>query len=73
MIPDDVETIAKEVAQFSEQYTYVLTSGGIGPTHDDITFEGWLLTLNYTPNTISFNSYSHTFPLLHNLTANLWS
>lgn len=40
MIPDDVETIAKEVAQFSEEYTYVLTSGGIGPTHDDITFEG---------------------------------
>lgn len=40
MIPDDIETIAKEVALFSEQYTYVLTSGGIGPTHDDITFEG---------------------------------
>uniref|UniRef100_A0A0P4W1D7 FAD synthase n=2 Tax=Scylla olivacea TaxID=85551 RepID=A0A0P4W1D7_SCYOL len=39
VIPDDVETISKEVAQFSEQYTYVLTSGGIGPTHDDITFE----------------------------------
>nr|XP_045626132.1 FAD synthase-like [Procambarus clarkii] len=40
VIPDDVQTIADEVAQFSKQFTFVLTSGGIGPTHDDITFEG---------------------------------
>ncbi|XP_066963477.1 FAD synthase-like [Macrobrachium rosenbergii] len=40
VIPDDLQIIAKEVNQFSEKYTFVLTSGGIGPTHDDITFEG---------------------------------
>ncbi|XP_040190799.1 FAD synthase isoform X3 [Rana temporaria] len=39
VIPDDVAAIAGEIAAFSSRYTYVLTSGGIGPTHDDVTFE----------------------------------
>jgi len=39
-IPDDVETIAREVCAMSERYDLVLTSGGIGPTHDDLTIEG---------------------------------
>ena len=40
MIPDELDVIAKEVADFSKRFTYVITSGGIGPTHDDLTFEG---------------------------------
>ncbi|NWI28514.1 FLAD1 synthase, partial [Sula dactylatra] len=28
-----------EVATFAARFTYVLTSGGIGPTHNDMTFE----------------------------------
>lgn len=39
VVPDDVEAIASEVAAFAAHFTYVLTSGGIGPTHDDVTFE----------------------------------
>lgn len=39
VIPDVQEVISKEVALLSPEYTHVLTSGGIGPTHDDVTFE----------------------------------
>jgi len=40
IISDQVPIIAEEVLSFSQRYNYVLTSGGIGPTHDDVTFEG---------------------------------
>ncbi|KFM74835.1 FAD synthase, partial [Stegodyphus mimosarum] len=39
ILPDDVRIIAKEVSDLSKNCTVVLTSGGIGPTHDDVTFE----------------------------------
>lgn len=37
IIADDPETIIATVKAFSERYDYVFTTGGIGPTHDDIT------------------------------------
>jgi len=39
-IPDDVEIIATTVRQFAATYEVVFTSGGVGPTHDDVTMEG---------------------------------
>ena len=39
-IQDDIEIIGKEVAAFSDRFDYVFTSGGVGPTHDDVTIEG---------------------------------
>ncbi|MGI9407932.1 MAG: competence/damage-inducible protein A [Hyphomicrobiaceae bacterium] len=37
IVPDVTEKIAGAVNDLRTAYTYVFTSGGIGPTHDDIT------------------------------------
>jgi molybdenum cofactor synthesis domain-containing protein len=39
-IPDDVNVIAKEVRRASEEADFVLVTGGLGATHDDVTAEG---------------------------------
>ena len=39
-IQDEIELIGREVGGFSRHYDYVFTSGGVGPTHDDVTIEG---------------------------------
>ncbi|MBT8458773.1 MAG: competence/damage-inducible protein A [Boseongicola sp.] len=37
VVSDDHDAIVAATRALSEAYTYVFTSGGIGPTHDDIT------------------------------------
>ena len=39
VIDDNCKNIMKTVQEFHRAYTYVFTTGGIGPTHDDITSE----------------------------------
>src|SRR3989442_15697541 len=40
VIPDEVETIAAEIAAHSRDHDVVFSSGGVGPTRDDVTIEG---------------------------------
>ena len=35
----NVAVIAEHVAAFASAFDYVLTTGGVGPTHDDVTIE----------------------------------
>ena len=40
IIADDVAEIARAVHECAAGFDFVFTSGGVGPTHDDVTIEG---------------------------------
>ncbi|MBI4512413.1 MAG: competence/damage-inducible protein A [Deltaproteobacteria bacterium] len=40
VIPDSLEDIAETIRRLSARHDHVFTSGGVGPTHDDMTMEG---------------------------------
>lgn len=40
VLPDVVEVIAEEIGRSARRTDIVLTTGGVGPTHDDVTVEG---------------------------------
>ena len=46
IIPDVLDEISAAVRECSEKFDYVFTSGGVGPTHDDVTIEGVARALN---------------------------
>lgn len=40
IIRDDVEEIARTFRELAGKYEYVISAGGVGPTHDDVTLDG---------------------------------
>lgn len=36
-VPDEIETIAQAACDLATRFDHVFTSGGVGPTHDDVT------------------------------------
>lgn len=45
-LPDEVETIADHARRFRAEFDLVITSGGVGPTHDDVTMAGLALAFD---------------------------
>ena len=39
MLPDEIELLAAEIRELSRHFDVVFTSGGVGPTHDDVTID----------------------------------
>ncbi|WVQ79260.1 hypothetical protein IAT38_001356 [Cryptococcus sp. DSM 104549] len=56
VIADDEEEIVEAARRMTEKYDFVVTSGGIGPTHDDITYSSlaaaFNLPLKHHPETL---------------------
>ena len=40
ILPDEVAAISAELRALSEAHDVVITSGGLGPTIDDVTMQG---------------------------------
>jgi len=57
IVPDNEKEIIKSIQTLSKKFTYVLTTGGIGPTHDDITAKSISKAFNkkYTFNIEALN------------------
>ena len=64
VIQDDKKTIIENVLKYSLKYSYVFTTGGIGPTHDDITSESIseAFNLQYETNKMAFDILENYYP-----------
>tara|TARA_B100001057_G_C22696435_1_gene889917 strand:+ start:122 stop:868 length:747 start_codon:yes stop_codon:yes gene_type:complete len=64
VIQDDKNIIIEYVLKYSSKYSYVFTTGGIGPTHDDITSESIseAFKLKYETNSKAFEILKKYYP-----------
>ncbi len=61
VIPDDESIIINTVNELRKRYSYIFTTGGIGPTHDDITAESVSKAFN-----IEYGFHKEAFSILEN-------
>ena len=61
VIPDDESIIINSVNELRKKYSYIFTTGGIGPTHDDITAESVSKAFN-----IEYDFHKEAFSILEN-------
>ena len=61
IIPDIEQTIIDTINEFKKRFNYVFTSGGIGPTHDDITAQSVSKAFN-----IEYGPHKEAMKILEN-------
>ena len=61
MIPDLENNIVKTINEVRRNFNYVFTTGGIGPTHDDITSKSIAKAFN-----ISYGYHEEAYKILEN-------
>jgi len=66
IVPDDTHAIARELSTLSQASKVVITAGGVGPTHDDVTLSAIALSfgvpLEPHPGMLQFLSLWHKCP-----------
>ena len=61
IIPDNENKIVKNIRTLSKTFNYVFTTGGIGPTHDDITSKSISKAFN-----VKYEFHKEAFQILEN-------
>ncbi len=62
-IPDDIDIISETISSYYHRATWIFLSGGLGPTHDDVTLEGVAKAFNVpiVCNTVLSNMIKQRF------------
>ena len=68
IIPDNKKQIIKTVKELSKKYNNVFVTGGIGPTHDDITAECIAKAFN---KKLELNKIAHKLLINHYKKSNI--